>query len=191
MLIRRYRDGDGAFVRDLFVRVNRELAPDVLREEFEAYIAQALAEEIDRIGAYYAEQNGSFWIIEEAGSRAAMYGLECADGKTAEIRRMYVDPAMRRRGLGRAMLAHAGEVCRDAGIEVLRLSTSELQVSALAFYRACGFRFTHEETAAARTNKTIGLGLRRFHFKWTLRGNDAMKVRVPTASTRRSWQSAF
>src|ERR1041384_3905074 len=50
--IRSYSDDDHAAVRDLFIRVNRELAPADLREAFEGYIERSLAEEIDRIGAY-------------------------------------------------------------------------------------------------------------------------------------------
>ena len=49
--IRRYRDGDAAGVRALFVRVNRLMAPPHLAEAFEGYIARSLAEEIDVIPA--------------------------------------------------------------------------------------------------------------------------------------------
>ena len=40
--IRRYADADHAAVRDLFIRVNRELAPPALREAFESYIERSL-----------------------------------------------------------------------------------------------------------------------------------------------------
>jgi len=44
------------------------------------------------------------------------------------------------------------------------LSTSESQTEALARYRAAGYRETREEIAADASNKTIGGGIRRFHF---------------------------
>ena len=56
--IRRYADADHAAVRDLFIRVNRELAPPELREAFESYIERSLAEEIDRLADYYAGEAG-------------------------------------------------------------------------------------------------------------------------------------
>jgi ribosomal protein S18 acetylase RimI-like enzyme len=55
-------------------------------------------------------------------------------------------------------------VARADGYGRLVLSTSELQQAALAFYRAAGYRLVREETAVAETNKTVGAGLRRFHF---------------------------
>lgn len=58
MLIRRYEDRDRPAVRALFIQINRELAPETMRERFESYIAQSLQEEIDRIPDYYAERDG-------------------------------------------------------------------------------------------------------------------------------------
>jgi hypothetical protein len=59
MLIRRYNDADGPGVRALFIRINRALASEALRQSFEAYIAQSLDEEIDRIPACYAARPGA------------------------------------------------------------------------------------------------------------------------------------
>src|SRR5581483_1638180 len=65
LVIRRYEDRDRAAVRDLFVRVNRALAPEAMRDQFEGYIARSLAEEIDLIPAYYAARQGGFWVAHE------------------------------------------------------------------------------------------------------------------------------
>ncbi len=168
MLIRRYAVSDHAAVRALFVAVNRELAPPALREAFEAYIARSLAEEIDRIEAYYAGKQGAFFVAEDGAVLAGMFGLERLGTTAAELRRMYVDRAHRGSGLAQAMLAHAEAACRAAGTPLLELSTSELQGAALAFYRKAGYRLVREETAAAQTNKTIGGDIRRFYFEKVL-----------------------
>ena len=165
MRIRSYTDKDGPAVRALFVRVNRDLAPEGMRPQFEAYIVQSLDEEIDHIPAYYAERGGSFWVAEDAGTLLGMYGLERCEENSAELRRMYVSPEARRRGVARAMLAHAERLCRSAGVDRLTLSTAEVQTSALALYRASGFELIREEVASVPTNKTVGSGLRRFHFE--------------------------
>jgi putative acetyltransferase len=164
-LIRAYADEDAPAVRALFIRINRELAPAALRTAFETYIELSLREEIDRIPGYYAARGGSFWIAEEAGALIGTYGLERIDARTAELRRMYVAPEARRRGIARALLAHAEQQCRAAGFTRLQLATAELQHAALAFYRAAGFRLVREEIAAATTNKTVGAGLKRFHLE--------------------------
>ena len=77
---------------------------------------------------------------------------------------MYVAPQARRRGVAREMLARAESIAQAAGCERIVLSTSELQAAALALYRAAGYRLVHEEVAEAESNKTVGAGLRRFHF---------------------------
>jgi putative acetyltransferase len=160
-------------VRDLFIRVNRELAPAHLREPFEAYIALSLREEIDRIPAYYAPSRGaSFWVAVDGRGLAGNFGLEpVATG--LELRRMYVDPRYRRKGLGRRMLAHAERVAREQGHARMVLSTSELQQAALRLYRSAGYRLVREEVATAATNRTVGSGLRRFYFEKQI-GGDAV-----------------
>lgn len=162
--IRPYADTDAANVRTLFISVNRELAPAGLRETFEAYIAHSLAEEMDRIGAYYAEHAGGFWIAEKDAVLVGMFGLEATGTDAMELRRMYVAASSRRGGVARAMLRFAEDECRRRGVQVLELSTSELQPAALAFYRSAGYRLVREVVAEQASNKTVGRGIRRYHF---------------------------
>lgn len=163
--IRRYADADHAAVRDLFIRVNRELAPAEQRAAFESYIARSLAEEIDRLADYYAGKHGAFFVVHDGDAFAGMFGLEGLGTPSAELRRMYLDTAFRGRGLARAMLERAEQECRDADTPVLTLSTSELQQAALAFYRKSGYRLVREGAAAAQTNKTVGGNIRRYYFE--------------------------
>jgi GNAT superfamily N-acetyltransferase len=167
-VIRRYAESDHAAVRDLFVRVNRELASPELREAFESYIARSLVDEIDRIRDYYAARHGAFFVSHTGEQLAGMFGLEGLGTPSAELRRMYIDKAHRGSGLARMMLDRAEQVCRNAGTPVLELSTSELQGAALAFYRKSGYRLVREETADAQTTKTIGGNIRRYYFEKAL-----------------------
>ena len=66
------------------------------------------------------------------------------------------------------MLQYAEAECRRRGILRLELSTSELQSSALALYRAEGYVLIREATADASSNKTVGTGIRRFYFEKAL-----------------------
>ncbi len=173
--IRTYELNDHAPVRALFVKVNEYLAPAHLRDAFQAYIERSLAEEIDRIPDYYAQRRGGFWVAEvrrdDATSQiVGMFGLEQVAPGMAELRRMYVDPAARRMGLGRTMLDAAERETRQLGCHSLTLSTSELQGPALALYRGSGYRLVREEIAQGTgTLKTVGAGLRRFYFEKSLR----------------------
>jgi GNAT superfamily N-acetyltransferase len=165
--IRPFAEDDAPAVRELFVAINRLLAPPDLREAFEAYIARALAEEIDRIPDYYGERHGGFRVGLAGGRIVGTFGLERAEDGAMELRRMYVDLAERRRGIARRMLRFAEDECRHRGLVRLELSTSELQGAALAFYRSAGYRLVRKEVASEASNKTIG-GILRYHFEKSL-----------------------
>lgn len=162
--IRPYEDRDANPVRELFVTVNRLLSPPDMREAFEGYIARSLAEEVGRVSSYYNEHGGAFWVACQDGNIVGMFGLEPFDDNSYELRRMYVSPTVRRLGIASEMLRFAENECRRRGIRRIELSTSELQPAAVALYRRAGYRLVREIVAAQASNKTIGGGIRRFHF---------------------------
>ena len=160
--IRPFREPDAKPVRDLFVLVNRQLAPPGGRDAFELYIERSLAEEIGRISEYYRERDGGFWVALRDETIVGMFGLERASPDAMELRRMYVDPLARRGGIARSMLRFAEEETRQSGARKLELSTSELQPAALELYRRAGYRLLREEAAEEASNKTVGGGIRRY-----------------------------
>ena len=166
--IRLFSERDADQVRALFVTVNRLLSRPDLRDAFEAYIERALAQEIDRIPAYYREHAGSFWVAVRGGKVVGMFGLEGTSDGAMELRRMYVDPSARRQGIARQMLQSAEDECRRQGVSRLTLSTSEIQEAALGLYKNAGYRLLREETADELSNKTVGSGIRRFYFEKAL-----------------------
>jgi putative acetyltransferase len=161
---RAFLPADAAAVRELFIQVNRLLAPVHLAEAFEGYITRSLAEEIDRLADYYSDRSGGFWVAVDDDEIVGMFGLEASGEHAMELRRMYVAPGARRRGIARTMLAFAEEECRRRNRLQLQLSTSELQQDALALYRNAGYENVREEIADAASNKTLGGGIRRYHF---------------------------
>jgi putative acetyltransferase len=168
VFIRPFGEHDTAQVRELFITVNRLLSPPDLRDAFEAYIECALVEEIDRIPAYYGERDGGFWVAVRGDKVVGTFGLERISDEAMELRRMYVHPSARRRGLARQMLQFAENECRRRGIKRLELSTAEIQQAALALYRNAGYRFVRVETVEALSNKTVGSGIRRYYLEKTL-----------------------
>jgi GNAT superfamily N-acetyltransferase len=168
IIIRPFSDRDAAQARELFIAVNRLLSPPELRDAFEAYIERALAEEIDRIPAYYSEHAGSFWVAIKDDKMVGMFGLEDTLDGAMELRRMYVDPSARRQGIARQMLQSAEDECRRRRVSRLTLSTSEIQVAALALYKEAGYTLLREEIADVASNKTIGSGIRRYYFEKAL-----------------------
>jgi len=168
--IRQFVESDANEVSALFIKVSRLLAPAALKEAFEVYIRRSQDEEIDRILAYYGVRGGGFWVATIEASIVGMFGLEPSGEHAMELRRMYVNPDWRRRGIAGKMLTFAEDYCRANDALHLDLSTSELQSEALSFYRQSGYAPVREEVAEAANNKTIGGGVRRYHFKKILSG---------------------
>jgi GNAT superfamily N-acetyltransferase len=168
IVIRPFAANHALEVRELFISVNRLLSPPHLREAFETYIHRSLTEEMDRIIDYYAERNGGFWVALGGSRTVGMFGLERTAPDAMELRRMYVDPSMRRSGIARTMLGYAEAECRRRRIPKIELSTSELQIAALALYRDAGYTLIRQEAAEESNNKTIGGGIRRFYFEKAL-----------------------
>jgi len=164
MEIREFSIGDAAAVRELFVRVNRLLAPADMKDAFEIYIVRSLTEEMDRVSEYYAERTGGFWVAVDGRKIVGMFGLESSGGEAMELRRMYVDPDFRRRGIAGRMLNFAELECRRRNRPRMDLSTSELQHEALALYQNAGYGLVREELATEASNKTLGGGIRRYYF---------------------------
>jgi GNAT superfamily N-acetyltransferase len=167
-VIRPFAESDSAEVREMFVAVNRLLSPPHMRDLFEAYIDRSLTEEMDRIAAYYGERGGGFWVAVRDGRVVGTFSLEPAAADAMELRRMYVHPSARRGGIARSMLVFAEDECRRRNIRKLELSTSELQPAALELYRNAGYRLLREVIAEQASNKTLGGGIRRWHFEKVL-----------------------
>ncbi len=168
IIIRPFGQADAKQVRGLFVTINRLLAPPHMAEAFEGYIATSLKEEIDQISDYYGRKGGGFWVAVDGEKVVGMFGLEPSSPNAMELRRMYVDPDARRRGIARKMLLFAEGECRKRNRPQMDLSTSELQGDALSLYRASGYQLVREEVAVAASNKTLGGGIRRYHFTKSL-----------------------
>jgi ribosomal protein S18 acetylase RimI-like enzyme len=79
--------------------------------------------------------------------------LKPVDDTTAEIKRVYVRPAARGLGVGRAILTRLLQEARAERYEIVRLETLRFMTSAQAMYRAFDFveigRFEGSEAASA------------------------------------------
>lgn len=80
-----------------------------------------------------------FFVARDTnGAIAGCGGLLLADG-FAEVKRMYVVPAFRGRGVGRAILDHLVEVARAEQRSLLCLETGNVLVDAVRLYARYGF----------------------------------------------------
>ena len=73
------------------------------------------------------------------GAPVGCGAVRLLDGDDAEVKRMYVVPSARGRGVGRALLAALESEARSLGAGRLVLETGIRQTEALALYRRAGF----------------------------------------------------
>jgi GNAT superfamily N-acetyltransferase len=83
---------------------------------------------------------GAFLIVYHEGTPVGCGALRLLDAETAELKRMYVSPAVRGKGLGRRLVAALEAAARARGVRRLVLETGVRQAAALALYRATGFQ---------------------------------------------------
>ena len=128
---------------------------DIRRENYEAFTSQALiaalnAELLERYDGFdgsggehaaadFAPPDGSFVVGWEGEEPVACGGVIRYDEMTAEIRRMYVAPAARGRGLSRLVLAALENEARELGYSFVRLETGDRQPEAIKLYASSGF----------------------------------------------------
>ena len=87
----------------------------------------------------FVPPDGAFLLARLDGRPSGCGGFSRFDDTTAELRRMYVVPEARGRGLGKALVAWLLEAARDAGYRRIRLETGNRQEEALSLYQAAGF----------------------------------------------------
>jgi GNAT superfamily N-acetyltransferase len=87
-----------------------------------------------------APPNGAFVILEENGKALGCGGLKTHAPGIGEIKRMYLVPEARGRGLGREVLCVLEEKARNLGMRRAVLDTAAPLAAASALYRAAGYR---------------------------------------------------
>jgi putative acetyltransferase len=81
-----------------------------------------------------------FFITRYEGEPAGCGGLKLFGSEYGEVKRMYVRPAYRGLGLGKAMLHCLAEYARGQQVRVLRLETGIYQTEAMGLYERFGFQ---------------------------------------------------
>lgn len=89
----------------------------------------------------YRPPLGGLWLARASsdGTGVGCVALRPLDASAAEVKRMYVDPAWRGRGVGRALLDTLIAGARARGYAILRLGTLQDMTAAQSLYGSLGF----------------------------------------------------
>jgi len=120
----------------------------VVKKLFEEYASslsidlafQGFAGELEGLPGKYAGPRGVIILAEAGGEPCGCVALRPLEGQACEMKRLYVRPSGRGRGLGRQLVGRIIEAARARRYSTMKLDTLPSMESAVALYRSFGFR---------------------------------------------------
>ena len=103
---------------------------------------QNFAHELDHLADEYSPPCGAFFLAIDAGASLGCVGLRPHAPGIGEIKRLFISPAARGRGLGRLLAQAIIEAGRQCGYRQLLLDTLPSMQQAQALYASLGFKPT-------------------------------------------------
>jgi ribosomal protein S18 acetylase RimI-like enzyme len=129
--IRRATDNDIPQVRQMLREYVEWIALDLAFQEIDA--------ELSGLPGEYAPPRGAMFVAVEGDRYLAMIALRPFDGTVAEMKRLYVRPEARGRGLARRLIARLCDEARRLNYTEVRLDTLPKMGEAQALYETYGF----------------------------------------------------
>ncbi|MGD0512785.1 MAG: GNAT family N-acetyltransferase [Terriglobales bacterium] len=134
-----------AQVRELFLEYEQSLGVKLCFQNFE--------QEIAGLPGHYAPPDGRLLLAEYKEQLAGCVALHQWQGEICEMKRLYLRPSFRGKGLGRMIAEKIVAEARNIGYRRMRLDTIEpIMKDAVEMYRKLGFR----EIASYRPNPIAG-----------------------------------
>jgi GNAT superfamily N-acetyltransferase len=131
--------------RELFLEYAQSLGFSLCFQNFDQELAELPGD--------YAPPEGRLLLVECEGQLAACVALHKLNSGICEMKRLYLRPQFRGKGMGRAVADRIIAQARQIGYHRMRLDTVEpVMKDAVAMYRKLGFR----EIAPYRPNPMAG-----------------------------------
>ncbi|MFZ0277428.1 MAG: GNAT family N-acetyltransferase [Candidatus Sulfotelmatobacter sp.] len=119
--------------RELFLEYAQSLGFSLCFQNFEKELAELPGD--------YAPPEGRLLLAECEGQLAACVALHKLEPRICEMKRLYLRPQFRGKGLGRALAERIIAEARQIGFQRMRLDTVEpVMKDAVAMYRKLGFK---------------------------------------------------
>jgi GNAT superfamily N-acetyltransferase len=129
--------------------------------ELDADLTMRYGSDDDPVQAHPEEfelPHGRFFVVSEDGMPLGCAGIRRLTPGRAELKRMYVRPTARGRGLARLLLATCEQAAAKLGYDELWLETGDAQPEAVALYVSCGYVPVPSFGQYQHSPRTITLG---------------------------------
>ena len=123
---------------DLTAEVSRKLI-EALNTELSGAYPEPGATHFGLAAEEVSGRRGAFLVVHADGVPVGCGAVRLVDAETGELKRMYMAPTVRGKGLGRKLVAALENEARSLGAKRLILETGIRQAAAIALYRNCGF----------------------------------------------------
>jgi putative acetyltransferase len=107
----------------------------------------------------YFSSGGTFRVLEVDDRLVGTYGLHNEGDGIAELRKMYLDPVYKGRGLGKMLLEDVLLTARQLGFRTIILESNSNLAEAAMLYRKFGFVDMEREHMASRCDYALRLDL--------------------------------
>lgn len=133
-------------IRRLFADYQEELNVDLCFQSFEKELEQPLVK--------YGPPKGALFLAVKDDEAAGCIALQpLAEAGICEMKRLYVPPGFRGRGIGEQLVTKLLDEARELGYHTMKLDTLNRLQSAIKMYKAYGF----DEVSAYYYNPNEGV----------------------------------
>jgi ribosomal protein S18 acetylase RimI-like enzyme len=87
----------------------------------------------------YTRPDGRLFLAIEGGEAVGVVALRKLSGKTCEMKRLYVRPDFRGKGVGRMLVRKVLGEAQEIGYTRMRLDTLSSMIEAISLYESLGF----------------------------------------------------
>ena len=118
--------------RDLIKEYSVSLGIDLSFQDFDKEMAE--------FPAHYTRPDGRVFVAVEQGEAVGVVGVRMFSRRVCELKRMYVRPEFRGKGVGRMLAERAIREAREIGYDRMRLDTLSRLKEAVSLYSSLGFK---------------------------------------------------
>ena len=118
-------------VKEIFIEYRKDLGLDLSFQDFQ--------DELDELPGEYSPPDGTIILAKEVDKIKGCVALRKIDEHTCEMKRLYVKPEHRGKGLGRKLAVSIIDIARNKGYTKMKLDTLTTLKKANQLYCSLGF----------------------------------------------------